>query len=163
MGQYGRLGYVNSIADLLDFRRFHAPSGPILQNFSITEVYIKRARQCLAKLMRSHWMTDLDIASLELRRSWATLAELQTVIPFHLQCYKTILEECRKKSFVTSTNLTFATRFVAVFMFVRVKGCRPMTYQHLTVRMFESAKTNAGTKIRIQFSLLRRDQLGNCQ
>ena len=98
-----------------------------------------------------------------IEKSWATLAELQTVIPFHLQCYKTILEECRKKSFVTSTNLTFATRFVAVFMFVRVKGCRPMTYQHLTVRMFESTKTNAGAKIRIQFSLLRRDQLGNCQ
>ncbi|CAB4038245.1 partial [Paramuricea clavata] len=144
MGQSGRLGYVNSIADLLDFRRFHAPSGPVLQIFSITEVYIKRARQCLAKQMRSHWTTDLDIASLESKRSWATLAELQTVIPFHLQRYKTILEECRKKSFVTSTDLTFATRFVAVFMFVRVKGCRPMTYQHLTVRMFESAKTNAG-------------------
>ncbi|CAB3999845.1 partial [Paramuricea clavata] len=29
-------------------------------------------------------------------------------------------------------------------MFVRVKGCRPMTFQHLTARMFESAKTNAG-------------------
>jgi hypothetical protein len=68
--------------------------------------------------MRSHWTTDLDIASLESRRSWATLAELQTVIPFHLQRYKTILElECRKKSFVTSTDLTFATRFVAVFMY----------------------------------------------
>ncbi|CAB3983411.1 Hypothetical predicted protein [Paramuricea clavata] len=144
MGQSGRLGYVNSIADLLDFRRFHAPSGPVLQIFSITEVYIKRARQCLAKQMRSHWTTDLDIASLESKRSWATLAELQTVIPFHLQRYKTILEEYRKKSFVTSSDLTFATRFVAVFMFVRVKGCRPMTYQHLTVRMFESAKTNAG-------------------
>jgi hypothetical protein len=57
--------------------------------------------------MRSHWTTDLDIAGLESTRSWATLAELQTVIPFHLQRYKTILEECRKKSFVTSTDLTF--------------------------------------------------------
>jgi hypothetical protein len=50
----------------------------------------------------------------------------------------------QEKIFVTSSELTFAKRFVAVFMFVRVKGCRPMTYQHLTVRMFESAKTNAG-------------------
>jgi hypothetical protein len=60
MGQSGRLGYVNSIADLLDFRRFHAPSGPVLQNYAITEVYIKRVRQCLAKQMRSHWTTDLE-------------------------------------------------------------------------------------------------------
>ena len=29
-------------------------------------------------------------------------------------------------------------------MFVKVKGCRPMTYQHLTVKIFENAKTNGG-------------------
>ena len=144
MGQSGHLGYVTGIADLLDFRRFHSASGPVLQNFSVTEVYIKRARQCLAKQMRSHWTTDLDIESLESKRSWASLAELQTVIPFHLERYKGILEECRRKAFITATDLTFATRFVAVFMFVKVKGCRPMTYQHLTVTMFENAKANGG-------------------
>ena len=31
-----------------------------------------------------------------------------------------------------------------MFMFVKVKGCRPMTYQHLTVKMFENAKSNGG-------------------
>ena len=30
------------------------------------------------------------------------------------------------------------------FMFVRIKGCRPMTYQHLTVAMFGNAKSNGG-------------------
>lgn len=144
MGQSGRLGYVTGIADLLDFRKFHSPCAPVLQNFSVTEVYIKRARQCLTKQMRSHWTTDLDIESLESRRSWATLAELQTVIPFHSGRYKAILEECGKKSFVTATDLTFATRFLAVFMFVKVKGCRPMTYQHLTITMFENAKSKDG-------------------
>ena len=29
-------------------------------------------------------------------------------------------------------------------MFVNVKGCRPMTYQQLRVKMFENAKTNGG-------------------
>ncbi len=141
MGQSGRLGYVTGIADLLDFRRFHSASGPVLQNFSVTEVYIKRARQCLTKQMRSHWTTDLDIGlrlRLESKRNWASLAELQTVIPFHLERYKGILEECRKKAFITATD------FVAVFMFVKVKGCRPMTYQHLTVTIFENAKANSG-------------------
>ena len=144
IGKPGRLGYVTGIADLLDFRRFHSPCGAVLQNFSVTDVYIKRARQCLAKQMRSHWTTDLDIDSLESRRSWATLAELQTVIPYHSQRYKTVLQECKKKSPITATDLTFSTRFVAVLMFVKVKGCRPMTYQHLTVKMFENAKTNGG-------------------
>ena len=93
---------------------------------------------------RSHWTTDLDIDSLESKRSWALLAELQAVIPYHSQRYKTVLQDCKKKSAVTATDLTFATRFVAVFMFVKLKGCRPMTYLNLTVQKFENAKTNGG-------------------
>ena len=41
-------------------------------------------------------------------------------------------------------DLTFATRFIVEYLFLKVKGCRPMTYQHLTLRMFESAKRNEG-------------------
>ena len=133
MGNSGQLGYITSISELLDFRKFNSPSGAVLQNFSVTEVYIKRAKKCLLKAMRSHWTTDLDIA------------ELQTVLPFHVPRYKIILDECKNKSpVVSATNLTFATRFLAVFMFFKVKGCRPMTYLHLTVSMFESAKRNKG-------------------
>ena len=47
--------------------------------------------------MRAHWTTDLDIEMLESRRSWASLGEFQMVVPFHIQRYKEILEECRKK------------------------------------------------------------------
>lgn len=145
MGQSGQLGYVRSISELLDFRKFNSPPGSVLQNFSVTEVYIKRAKKCLAKQMRSHWTADLDLETLESRRSWASLSELQVVIPFHINRYKEMLEDCRKGStVVTATNLTFATRFLAVFMFFKVKGCRPMTYLHLTVGMFESAKRHEG-------------------
>ena len=41
-------------------------------------------------------------------------------------------------------SLTFATRFVAVFLLLRVKSARPMTFQHLTVSMFENSKANNG-------------------
>ncbi len=126
MGQSGHLGYVSvtGIADvLIDFRHFHSASGPALQNFSVTKVYIKRARQCLGKQMHSHWTTDLHFEGLESKRSWASLAKPQMVIPSHLERYKGILGECRRKAFITATDLTFATRFVAVFMFVKVKGC----------------------------------------
>ena len=80
----------------------------------------------MTKQIPTHWTLDLDIDTLESKRSWATLAELQ------------------KNCVITATDLTFTTRFVAVFMFVKVKGCRPMTYKHLTVTMFENAKTNGG-------------------
>ena len=47
-------------------------------------------------------------------------------------------------SSLTTGDVTFATRFVAAYLFLKVKGCRPMTYQHLTLRMLESAKKNEG-------------------
>ncbi len=122
-----------------------APPASVLQNFAVTEVYVKRARKCLAKDMRSNWTTELDIETLESRRSWATLSEVQSVIPFHEERYKSVLENCIvSPSSVKSGDVTFATRFVAAYMFLKVKGCRPMTYQHLTLRMFESAKRNEG-------------------
>ena len=45
---------------------------------------------------------------------------------------------------VPVVDLTFATRFLAVFLFLRVKGSRPMTFQFLTVTMFQSSKANDG-------------------
>ena len=35
-------------------------------------------------------------------------------------------------------------RFMTVFLFLHVKGTRPMTYQYLTVDMFDNAKSNNG-------------------
>ena len=145
LGQSAQISYVASISDLLDFRKFNCPPASVLQNFAVTEVYVKRARKCLAKDMRSNWTTELDIETLEWRRSWATLSEVQSVIPFHEERYKSVFENCIvSPSSVKTGDVTFATRFVAAYMFLKVKGCRPMTYQHLTLRMFESAKRNEG-------------------
>ncbi|CAB3985603.1 partial [Paramuricea clavata] len=73
IGQSGQIAYVTSISDLLDFRKFNSPPSSVLQNFAVTEVYVKRARKCLAKDMRSNWTTDLYIETLESHRSWASL------------------------------------------------------------------------------------------
>ena len=145
IGQSGRMAYVASISDLLDFRKFCSPPASVLQNFAVTEVYVRRARKCLAKDMRLNWTTDLDIETLESRRSWATPFEVQSVIPYHIEHYKSVLETCTiNSSCVKPGDLTFATRFIAGYLFLKVKGCRPMTYQHLTLRMFEIAKRNEG-------------------
>ena len=45
---------------------------------------------------------------------------------------------------VNPSDLTFATKFVAVYLFIKVKGSRPMTYQYLTVDMVRAAKKNGG-------------------
>ena len=52
LGHGGRLG---------DFRKLHGASEAVLRKFSTTELYFKRARKKVAKMMRLQWTQDLDI------------------------------------------------------------------------------------------------------
>ena len=128
IGDSGRLAYVASISDLLDFRKFNRPPASVLQSFTVTEVYVRRARKCLAKDMRVNWTTELDIETLESRRTWATLSEVQSVIPFHTERYESVLENCMTCSSVKPAEVTFATRFIAAYLFVtnftNVRKCK---------------------------------------
>ena len=92
----------------------------------------------MAKKTRIECSSSMDIETLETKGHWATIKELQKVIPFHLEKYKDVLGCCKlhPKS-VSVYKFSFCTRFIAVFLFLRVKGTRPMTYQFLTVEMFE--------------------------
>ena len=72
------------------------------------------------------------------------MKELQHVIPFHLPRYGRILELCKKNSVNCSEDLTFAARFIATFLFLRVKGTWPMTYQYLLIGMVSQGKNNKG-------------------
>ena len=45
---------------------------------------------------------------------------------------------------VNPSDLTFATKFVAMYLFIKVKGSRTMTYQYLTVDMIATAKETGG-------------------
>ena len=95
---------------------------------------------------RDEWTKVLDIDNLEAMNSWATLEELQRVVPFHYPRYNELLQRCKKYpiSYIAPRELTFCTRFVAVYLFIKVKGSRPMTYQYLTVPMFNNSKKNGG-------------------
>ena len=141
MGHSGQLGYISALCDLIDYRKYQGVTSQVLQNFSVAEMLLQKARKCVSKKMRIQWNSELDIESLEKRGHWATQENLQDVIPFHLENYKTMLESCQENSrSVTSKDLTFATRFIAVYLFLNVKETRPMTYQFLTVEMFQDAK-----------------------
>ena len=42
------------------------------------------------------------------------------------------------------SDLTFATKFVAAYLFIKVKGSCPMTYQYLSVDIIATAKEKGG-------------------
>ena len=145
LGHGGRLGYIDAISELIDFRKINGASDTVLRNLSSTELYLKRARKTVAKMMRLQWTQDLDIETLDARGHWATMEELLEVVTFHLPRYENTVKTCKTvPGQVSPLDLTFATKFVAVYLFIKVKGSRPMTYQYLTVDMVEPAKENGG-------------------
>ena len=52
LGHGGRLGYIDAISELIDFRKINGASDTVLRNMSSTELYLKRARKTVAKMMR---------------------------------------------------------------------------------------------------------------
>ena len=76
LGHGGRLCYIDAISELIDFRKVNGASDGVLRKLSATELYIKRARKTVAKMMRLQRTQDLDVESLEARGHWASLEEL---------------------------------------------------------------------------------------
>ena len=130
---------------MIDFRKINGASDTVLRNLSSTELCLKRARKTVAKMMRLQWTQDLDIETLDARGHWATMEELLEVVTFHLPRYENTVKTCKTSpGQVNPSDLTFATKFVAVYLLIKVKGSRPMTYQYLTVDMVRTAKENGG-------------------
>ena len=70
---------------------------------------------------------------------------LKQVIPFHSGHYNEILTLCEKSPrSVLPMDLAFATKFIAMFLFLNVKGTHPMTCQYPILEMTDDAKRNAG-------------------
>ena len=72
-GHGGRLDYIDAISEMIDFRKLHGASEEVFRKFSASELYLKRARKTVAKMMRLQWTQDLDIETLEARGHWATM------------------------------------------------------------------------------------------
>ena len=141
----GALPYIKSVTDLLDFRKASGVHDNTLRSFAVTEVYLRRARENLAKKKKIEYSRNLDLESLIAANSWATLSEMEEVIPYHTVRYENVLKKCLDPNQKPNVSeLTFATRFIITFLFLRVKCSRPMTYQYLTVKMIEEASQNGG-------------------
>ena len=145
LGHGGRLGYIDAISELIDFRKVNGASDGVLRKLSATQLYIKSARKTVAKMMRLQWTQDLDVETLEARGHWAPMEELLVVVSFHLPPYEQTVKTCQNDARqVNPSDFTFATKFLATYLFIKVKGSRPMTYQYLTVDMVKAAKENGG-------------------
>ena len=145
LGDAGRISYLDAIAELADFRKVNGASEMVWRGLSTAEMYLKRVRKTVSKMMRLQWTSELDTDALEAKGHWATLEELLEVVWRYLPRYESVLKTCKDKpAAVLPLDLSFATKFLAVYLFIKVKGSRPMTYQYLTVEMVNKAKTNGG-------------------
>jgi len=91
------------------------------------------------------------------RDSWATLEDMENVVLFHIAKYKEVVEKCKKQSPLPSKqDLSFCTRFVTTYLFLRLKCSRPMTFQFLTLPMIDKAKVNGGFVDQTEFKTARR-------
>ena len=139
------LSYVKAIADLLDFRKASGVTDANLRCFAVTEVYLRRAKENFRKKKNVECTRNFDLETLIARDSWATLEEMENVIPYHIEKFKVFIEKCKIQApLPTKHELCFCTKFVTTFLFLRVKCSRPMTFQFLTIPMIEKAKTNSG-------------------
>ena len=106
------MGYIDAISEMIDFRKFHGASEAVFQKFSATELYLKRARKTVAKMMRLQWTQDLDIETLEARGHWATMEELLEVVKFHLPRDEDTVKICKSSpAQVNPSDLPFARKF----------------------------------------------------
>ena len=129
----------------MDFRKTQNVSNEILRSFSVTEVYLRRGKRNLARKRKADWSRNYDPETLMTKNNWATIDEMESVIPFHLPRFKKVVESCKTKDKnIHPSDLTFATRFLTTFLFLRVKCSRPMTFQYLTIDMFKKCKLDNG-------------------
>ncbi|XP_066924531.1 uncharacterized protein [Clytia hemisphaerica] len=147
VGPSGAVNYVKCITDFIDFRKANGVSDNTLRCFTVVEVYLRRANENLRKKKNLDCNRNLDLETLIARNSWATLEEMEVVIPFHMKQFKKIIEKCSESHearFLTKGELVFCIRFITTLLFLRVKCSRPMTYQFLTVEMVNKARNNGG-------------------
>lgn len=142
----GAISYLQSVTDLLDYRKCQGIPDTTLRLFAVTEVYLRRSKSTLYKKRNLEYSRDLNLETLIAQNSWATLAELEEVIPFHSPRYKDIYTKAgeNQDQDVTIPELAFATRFIIAFLLLRVKCTRPMSLQYLTLEMLDAAMANDG-------------------
>ena len=136
VGRPGVIGYLNAISHLMDYRKIEGLVKNKPEALIPSEVFLHRIKKTLGKKMRADWNTLLTVEYLTDIGCWATMQEMQQVIPYHGERFAQILLIASPKdNRVPSHELSFATAFTVAVLFLMVKAARPMSYQFLTVQM----------------------------
>ena len=139
VGYAGVIGYINSTSHLLDFRRISEKIESNVSVFIAAEIYMDRVKKYISKKMRSEWNVVLSVEYLCKINCWASLDDLQLVIPFHGDKFTQILLNASVDGAkIPSHDLSFCTSYIVAVLFLMVKASRPMTYQYLTIDMISN-------------------------
>ena len=95
LGSSAQFGYLQAITDLIDFRKSGGLSATVLGNLAVSEVYINRGKRALARRKLTEWSKNLSVEVLASTNQWATMDEMEKVIPYHLPQYKVTLSTAR--------------------------------------------------------------------
>lgn len=95
LGHGERLGYLDAISELIDFKKVNGASHGVVRKFSAMELYIKREYKTVGKIVRLQWTQGLDVKSLEARGHWPSMEELLEVVSFHLPRYEQTVKTCQ--------------------------------------------------------------------
>ena len=145
VGFSGVIGYMNALSHMLDYRRSVAVKNENISAFVSSEIYLQRVKRCLKKQMKSEWSTVLSVEYLSSINCWASLDDLESVIPFHANKFTQILLNCGdRETRVPSHDLSYCTSFIVTVLFILVKATRPMSYKFLTIEMINSLQNKDG-------------------
>ena len=134
------LSYLRGIRELCDFRKANGVSDSVLRLFAVTEVYIRKSIVTMQRKRQMEYNRNYDMEQLIARDSWCTLAEIEKVVPFHSPKYLNLVKKARLKQEVLSiSEIVYCTRFVATYLFLRVKCTRPQSIAYLSIDMIKKA------------------------
>ena len=141
VGYAGIIGYMNSLSHVLDYRRM--ADNKLNDTFVASEIYIDRVKKTLARKMRCEWNVLLSVDYLTKINCWASLDEMQLVIPHHAERFAQIISNISHENYnPPAHDLSFCTAFLTAIFFLLVKASRPMTFQYLTVEMVNNIDGN---------------------
>ena len=83
--------YLQAISDMINYRKSQGISANTQRNITIAEIYICRGKRTCTRRKWIEWSEELTVENLEAVNAWATLEELQQVIPYHFPRYTEVL------------------------------------------------------------------------
>ena len=110
VGHSGVIGYMNALSHLLDYCRTFPNSKSTVDTFVASEVYLSRVKRFLSKKMKIEWNSILTIEYLESLNCWATLKDMNAVVPYHAQKYSQIIYNASTDSTFIPQHMTYLLR-----------------------------------------------------